>query len=71
MFKNIDKKLSTIAIIYFVIGMVFAIFYALFYHWELFAFFSPGFYMVVLSWPFQIPGFLADYQIYGLAGKVL
>ncbi len=69
--KNFEGKLSTIAIAYFFIGLVFAISYALFYHWEAFSFFSPGFYIVVLSWPMQIPGFLKDFMVYGFTGKIL
>ncbi|MDO8498467.1 MAG: hypothetical protein Q7S44_01655 [bacterium] len=66
-----EKKLTTFAIIYFIIGLVFAISFALFYHWPGRSFFSPGFYVVVLTWPIQIPGYLSDFQIYGLAGKTL
>lgn len=66
-----SKKLSTFAIIYFVTGLIFAIIYALFYHWPGLSFFSPGFYAVVLTWPIQLPGFVLDLQYYGLAGKVL
>jgi hypothetical protein len=69
--KALEKKLSIVAIFYFTIGLFFAVCYALFYHWTLFSFFSPGFYMVILTWPIQIPGFLADFQQYGWAGKVL
>lgn len=66
-----EKRLATFAIIYFIIGLLFAIIYALFYHWTTLAFFSPGFYVVILSWPLQIPGFLADFQTFGLSGKTL
>jgi hypothetical protein len=69
--SNWEKKLSTVGIVYFIIGIVFAIAYALFYHWEFFSFFSPGFYAVVLTWPFQIPGFFIDFQTFGFAGKTL
>jgi hypothetical protein len=65
------KKLSTVAILYFIVGIVFASAYATFYHWSFFSFFSPGFYVVVFTWPFQIPGFFSDFQIYGFAGKTL
>lgn len=68
---NLDKKISTIAVIYITIGLFFAIAYALFYHWPPLAFFSPGFYAVVFTWPIQIPGFFYDFQTYGWAGKIL
>lgn len=71
MLKRLEGKLSTIGILYFVFGFFFAIFYALFYHWEAFGFLSPGFYMVAITWPFQLPGLIFDFQIYGMAGKVL
>lgn len=66
-----EKKIATFAIIYFIIGILFAIFYALFYHWSALSFFSPNFYIVALSWPLQISGFLADFRYYGFAGKML
>lgn len=64
-----EKKLSIIAALYFVIGLVFAICFALFYHWGAFAFFSPGFYVVILTWPYQALGFIPDLFYYGLVGK--
>lgn len=66
-----EKRFATFAIIYFCFGIVFAIAFALFYHWEAFSFFSPGFYIVILTWPAQIPGFLKDFQFYGFSGKTL
>lgn len=66
-----EKRIAAIAIIYFLIGLVFAILYALFYHWPPLSFFSPGFYAVILTWPFQTFGFFTDFQYYGLAGKTL
>lgn len=69
--KKIEKYLPTFAIIYFTIGLLFASGYAFFYHWPTLSFFSPGFYMVVLTWPVQIPGFVSDFQYYGWAGKTL
>jgi len=68
---KLEKAATTIAILYFVVGIIFAISYALFYHWPALSFFSPGFYAVVLTWPFQLPGFFFDFQYYGLAGKVI
>ncbi len=68
---NPEKNLATVGIVYFIIGLFFAISYALFYHWSILSFFSPGFYAVILSWPIQIPGFISDFQVYGLAGKAL
>ena len=69
--NNWEKKLSSVGIVYFMIGILFALIYSLFYHWEFLSFFSPGFYAVVLTWPIQIPGFLLDLQTYGLTGKTL
>lgn len=66
-----EKKIAIFAIIYFLIGIIFAISYALFYHWTALSFFSPGFYLVILSWPIQISGFVADFRYYGLTGKIL
>jgi len=68
---NLDKKISSLAIIYFTIGILFSILYALFYHWPPLSFFSPGFYAVVFTWPIQVPGFIFDLQTYGFAGKIL
>lgn len=65
-----NKKLSIFIIIYLIIGLLFAIGFALFYHWPPLAYFSPGFYGVIVSWPIQIPGFIYDFRIYGLAGKL-
>jgi len=64
-----EKIVTNIAIIYFILGLIFAILYAIYYHWEVLSFLSPGFYAVVLSWPFQTPGFISDLTYYGLTGK--
>lgn len=66
-----EKKLTIFAIIYFVIGIIFASLYALFYHWPPLSFFSPGFYVVALTWPIQLPGFISDFSYYGFTGKTL
>lgn len=66
-----EKKITVIAIIYFIIGLIFASIYALFYHWPILSFFSPGFFVVALSWPIQLPGFIIDLNYYGLSGKTL
>lgn len=66
-----EKKIGALIVAYFVIGLIFAVVYALFYHWPPLSFFSPGFYVVLLSWPIQLPGFLSDFQFYGIAGKTL
>lgn len=66
-----EKRIAIFAVVYFLIGIIFAISYALFYHWTALSFLSPGFYLVVLSWPFQLSGFIADFSYYGFAGKVL
>lgn len=67
MFK--EKLLSTIAIGYFMAGFLFAIAFAIYYRWPFLSFLSPGFYSVILTWPFQAIGFAKDLMIYGLAGK--
>jgi hypothetical protein len=66
-----EKKLGTFFIVYFIIGIFFALMYSWFYHWGALSLFSPGFYVVVLTWPLQIPHFIIDFQQYGFAGKVL
>ena len=64
-----SSLLSTIAIAYFMIGFIIAILFALYYRWPFISFLSPGFYSVILTWPYQIIGFTKDFWYYGLAGK--
>ena len=64
-----EKLLSTIAIFYFMIGFIVAIAFAIYYRWSYLSFLSPGFYSVILTWPYQAIGFLKDLLNYGLAGK--
>lgn len=64
-----EKIVSTLAVIYFMIGFVIAILFALYYKWSYLSFLSPGFYSVILSWPYQLIGFVRDFWNYGLAGK--
>lgn len=64
-----EKKISYIAIVYFLIGLVFGFFYAWYYSWPVVGYFSPGFWMVIITWPFQTIGFIRDLTYYGLAGK--
>lgn len=64
-----EKILSTIGIVYFIAGFVFTIAFAIYYRWPILSFLSPGFYSVILTWPFQAIGFVRDLLIYGLAGK--
>lgn len=61
--------LSTIAIAYFMIGFIIAIAFALYYRWPFISFLSPGFYSVILTWPYQAIGFTGDLLYFGLAGK--
>ena len=68
---RLEKAITTVLILYFFIGIVFTIIYALFYHWSALSFFSPGFYTVVISWPLQVKGFISDFSYYGFSGKVL
>ncbi|MEK7617160.1 MAG: hypothetical protein AAB414_03830 [Patescibacteria group bacterium] len=64
-----EKLISTIAIFYFITGFIIAILFALYYRWSYLSFLSPGFYSVILSWPFQLIGFVRDFLTYGFAGK--
>jgi len=59
-----EKLLTNFAIVYFILGLFFATIFAIYYKWEALSFLSPGFYAVVLTWPF-----LQDFLTYGLAGK--
>jgi len=61
--------ISSIAIGYFMLGFVVALAFALYYKWSYLSFLSPGFYSVILSWPYQVIGFAKDFWAYGLAGK--
>jgi len=61
--------ISKLAIAYFMIGFFFALSFALYYRWPPLSFLSPGYYMVIISWPFQAPGFVQDLFNYGLSGK--
>lgn len=64
-----DKIIATAGIVYCMIGLIFATGFAVYYKWEGLSFLSPGFYVVVLSWPLQTPGLIKDLLAYGLAGK--
>ncbi|MBI2019123.1 hypothetical protein HYS95_00450 [Candidatus Daviesbacteria bacterium] len=64
-----EKLLSTLGIIYFMLGFVFAVGFAVYYKWPPLSFLSPNFFSVVFTWPFQAIGFTNDLMIYGLAGK--
>jgi len=66
---NKGKLISNIAIGYFTIGFIFAIVFAIYYRWPPLSFLSPGFYSVILSWPYQAIGLINDLLFYGLAGK--
>jgi len=66
-----SSLISTIGIAYFMIGFVIATLFALYYHWPFLSFLSPGFYSVILTWPYQIIGFTQDFWTYGFAGKPL
>lgn len=64
-----EKLLARLAILYFMVGFIFAICFAFYYRWDVTSFLSPGFYSVILTWPIQSIGFINDLLIYGLAGK--
>jgi len=67
--KTFEARLSTIGILYFVIGLIFAFAFAWYYKWPFQGYLSPGFYMVIFTWPIQAFGFVNDLMYYGLAGK--
>ncbi len=71
MTKSRETIISSIAIGYIMIGLIFAVIFAYYYKWPLLSFFSPGFYSVILTWPYQAIGFTGDLLTYGLAGKPL
>ncbi|OGE30631.1 hypothetical protein A2631_03680 [Candidatus Daviesbacteria bacterium RIFCSPHIGHO2_01_FULL_44_29] len=64
-----EKKISIFCILYFSFGLFFAIGFAVYYHWPVTGFLSPGFYMVIFTWPYQAIGFVKDILYYGLTGK--
>jgi len=64
-----SKLFSNIAIGYFMMGFLFAVTFAIYYKWPPLSFLSPGFYSVILTWPYQLIGFVRDFLTYGLAGK--
>lgn len=64
-----EKIVTNLAIIYFVVGLLFATGFAVYYKWPALSFLSPGFFAVVFSWPLQAIGFVGDLLNYGLAGK--
>lgn len=65
----IEKILTNIVILYFAVGLIFAILFALYYKWEWYGYFSPGFFAVLISWPFQAWGFVNDLIYFGLSGR--
>lgn len=69
MSKTKERWIANIAIAYFIFGVVFAICFALYYKWGALSFFSPNFFSVVFTWPYQAIGFTGDLYTYGLAGK--
>lgn len=66
---NYEKIVSSIATFYIIFGFVFAIIYAVNYHWSFLTFMSPAFLNVMLLWPFQVVGFVNDVLYYGFGGK--
>jgi hypothetical protein len=69
--KKLEDRLSLFAILYFMAGIIFAIYYAWYYHWEFYGYFSPGFFMVVFTWPIQAIGFVNDILYYCPGGKAI
>jgi hypothetical protein len=66
---NREKVVWALAISYITFGIVFAFVFALYYRWTPLSYFSPGFYNVVFTWPFQAGGLIKDLLYYGLSGK--
>ena len=64
-----QKLISNVAIVYFIIGLIFALTFAIYYKWQGLAILSPGFFSVAFTWPLQTPGFISDLLYFGLAGK--
>ena len=64
-----EKIVTNLTIAYFVIGLLFATCFAIYYKWPALSFLSPGFFAVVFTWPMQAIGFMGDLLTYGLAGK--
>lgn len=64
-----EKKLSVIFTLYFLLGIIFAFAFAFYYKWPVLGYLSPGFYVVTFTWPYQAIGFVKDLLYYGLAGK--
>ena len=69
--QSMDKQklISNLSIIYFIVGLIFALSFAIYYKWQGLALLSPGFFSVVFTWPIQVPGMVSDLLYYGLAGK--
>jgi hypothetical protein len=66
---NFESKLSLFAIYYSMAGLLVAILFAMYYRWPWYGYFSPGFFAVFATWPYQLIGFIRDFLYYGLAGK--
>jgi hypothetical protein len=64
-----EKVITNFMIIYFVVGLLFATSFMIYYKWNAFAFLSFKFFSVLFTWPIQMIGFIADLQTYGLSGK--
>ncbi len=67
--RRVEKIVSNIGVCYFVFGLVFAVYFAYYYHWEAFGYFSPNFFLVAFSWPYQAIGFIRDILQFGFGGK--
>ncbi len=67
--KTIEARFSTLGILYFMVGLIFAFVFAFYYRWPFTGYLSPGFLAVVFTWPYQAIGFIKDLLYYGLAGK--
>lgn len=67
--KKSEDRISVLFTLYFMFGIIFASSFAYYYRWEFYGYFSPNFFVVVFSWPYQAIGFVKDLLYYGLAGK--
>ncbi len=64
-----ERKIQIGVAAYMMAGLAFAFLFAIYYRWGALSFFSPGFYAVIFTWPYQAIGFVNDLMFYGLAGK--
>lgn len=67
--KTLEDKVSLFFTLYFMFGLLFGLMFAYYYRWEFYGYFSPNFFAVVFTWPYQAIGFLRDVFYYGTLTK--